>query len=82
MVMMASLGNSATMGSNSPFVKIMKDRKKLVLAFVIMLIPVIMIGESIGLVMLGGSMVLTLFLLALSNRSFGGITGRCIGCYQ
>jgi len=79
MVLMASLGNSASLGSNSPFVKIMKDKKKLAAAFVIMLIPVIMIGGTTGLVMLGVTVTLTLFLLALSTRSFGGITGDVLG---
>jgi len=79
MVLMASLGNSASLGSNSPFVQIMKDKKKLGAAFVIMLIPVIVIGETTGLVMLGVTVTLTLFLLALSTRSFGGITGDVLG---
>lgn len=79
MVLMASLGNSATLGSSSPFVKIMKDKKKLSAAFIIMLIPVIVIGESVGLVMLGVTVTLTIFLLALSTRSFGGITGDVLG---
>jgi adenosylcobinamide-GDP ribazoletransferase len=79
MVLMASLGNSASLGSNSPFVKIMKDKKKLSAAFIIMLIPVIAIGETTGLVMLGVTVALTLFLLAISNRSFGGITGDVLG---
>ena len=79
MVLMASLGNSALPGSNSPFVKIMKDKKKLSVAFIIMLIPVIAIGETTGLVMLGVTVTLTLFLLAISNRSFGGITGDVLG---
>jgi adenosylcobinamide-GDP ribazoletransferase len=79
MVLMASLGNSASLGSNSPFVKIMKDKKKLSAAFIIMLIPVITIGETTGLVMLGVTVTLTLFLLAISNRSFGGITGDVLG---
>ncbi|MEK0335886.1 MAG: adenosylcobinamide-GDP ribazoletransferase [Nitrosopumilus sp.] len=79
MVLMASLGNSASLGSNSPFVKIMKDRKKLAAAFIIMLIPVIVIGETTGLVMLGVTVTITLFLLALSTRSFGGITGDVLG---
>ena len=79
MVLMASLGNSASLGSNSPFVQIMKDKKKLAAAFVIMLIPVIVIGETTGLVMLGVTVTLTLFLLALSTRSFGGITGDVLG---
>ena len=79
MVLMASLGNSASLGSNSPFVKIMKDKKKLSAAFIIMLIPVITISETTGLVMLGVTVTLTLFLLAISNRSFGGITGDVLG---
>jgi len=79
MVLMASLGNSASLGSNSPFVVIMKDKKKLAVAFVIMLIPVTVIGETTGLVMLGVTITLTIFLLALSTRSFGGITGDVLG---
>jgi adenosylcobinamide-GDP ribazoletransferase len=79
MVLMASLGNSASLGSNSPFVKIMKDKKKLSVAFVIMLIPVIIIGETTGLVMLGVAVTVTIFILAMSTRSFGGITGDVLG---
>ena len=79
MVLMASLGNSASLGSNSPFVRTMKDKKKLAVAFIIMLIPVIVIGETTGLLMLGVTVTLTLFLLAISTRSFGGITGDVLG---
>ena len=79
MVLMASLGNSASLGSNSPFVSIMKDKKKLAVAFIIMLIPVTVIGETTGLVMLGVTITLTIFLLAISTRSFGGITGDVLG---
>ena len=79
MVLMASFGNSASIGSNSPFLEIMKDKKKLVIAFLIMLIPVIILGETTGLVMLSVTVILTIFLLALSTRSFGGITGDILG---
>ena len=79
MVLMASLGNSASLGSNSPFVKIMKDKKKLAIAFLIMIVPVILIGEITGLVMFGVTVTLTIFLLVLSTRSFGGITGDVLG---
>jgi len=79
MVLMASIGNSASLGSNSPFVKTMKDKKKLTAAFIIMLIPVIVIGETTGLLMLGVTVTLTIFLLAISTRSFGGITGDVLG---
>jgi len=79
MVLMASLGNSASLGSNSPFVKMMKDKKKLAIAFLIMIVPVILIGETTGLVMFGVTVTLTIFLLVLSTRSFGGITGDVLG---
>ena len=79
MVMMASLGHSASLGSNSPFLKIMKDKKKFFIAIVIMFIPVFLIGETVGLLMLGSSIIVTLVLLGISNRSFGGITGDILG---
>ena len=79
MVMMASLGHSASLGSNSPFLKIMKDKKKLFIAIVIMFVPVFLIGETVGLLMLGSSIIVTLVLLGISNRSFGGITGDVLG---
>jgi adenosylcobinamide-GDP ribazoletransferase len=79
MVLMVSLGNSASLGSNSPFVKVMKDKKKLAIAFLMMIVPVILIGETTGLMMLGVTVTLTMFLLVLSTRSFGGITGDVLG---
>ena len=79
MVLLASLGNSASVGSNSPFMKIMKDKKKLMISFVIMIIPVALLGETTGLVMLGITFVVTLIILVISNRSFGGVTGDILG---
>ena len=79
MVLMASLGNSASVGSNFPFVTMMKDRRKLVVAFFITLILIGLVGETIGFVMLGITVGVTLFLLALTTRSFGGITGDVLG---
>ena len=79
MVLMASFGHSASLGSNSPFLKIMKDRKRLLLASVIMFIPVIFLGGYVGLIMITTTVLVTLFLLFISNRSFGGITGDVLG---
>ena len=79
MVLLSSLGNSASLGSNSPFMKIMKDKKKLMASFIIMMIPIALLGETTGLVMLGVTIVVTLVILAMSNRSFGGITGDVLG---
>ncbi len=79
MVLMASLGNSASPGSNSPFISAMKDKRRLAAAFIIMLVPVAVIGGTTGLVMLAAAVTLTIFLLAISTRSFGGITGDVLG---
>ena len=79
MVLMASLGQSASLGSNSPFVDLMKNRKKLVLATALTLLPLIFLGGSSGLIIFGVGITITLFLIGLSSRSFGGITGDVLG---
>jgi len=79
MVLMASIGNSAAVGSNSPFMQIMKDKRRLAVASVITIIPLVVIGGTVGLILFGASIGVTLFLVALSTRSFGGITGDVLG---
>jgi adenosylcobinamide-GDP ribazoletransferase len=79
MVLQASLGRSAAVGSNTPFVQIMKDKRRLAISSTITLIPLIIIGGVTGLIVTGVTVVLTLFLLGISNRSFGGITGDVLG---
>ena len=79
MVLMASLGKSASVGSNSPFVELMKNRKKLAVTTIISLIPLIALGGTTGMIIFAVGTTLTLFLLALSTRSFGGITGDIFG---
>ncbi len=79
MVLLASLGSSAAAGSGSPFVSVMKDRRRLAAAFAVMMVPVALVGGTTGLVMLGAAITLTLFILAVSTRSFGGITGDVMG---
>ena len=79
MVLMASIGKSAAAGSNSPFMQIMKDKKRLAVAGVITIIPLVMIGGTTGLILFGASIGVTLFLIGLSTRSFGGITGDVLG---
>jgi len=79
MVLMASIGKSASLGSNSPFVELMKNRQKLVLASIITLIPLIVLGGTTGLLVFGVGVTLTLFLVGLSTKSFGGITGDVFG---
>lgn len=79
MVLQASLGRSAAVGSNTPFVQIMKDKKRLLVAAVITIVPLVVLSGSTGLAMFGASIAITLFILAISTRSFGGITGDVLG---
>ena len=79
MVLQASMGRSAAVGSNSPFVQIMNDKKRLAIAGIITLIPIVIIGEATGLVVFACAIVITMFVLAISTRSFGGITGDVMG---
>lgn len=79
MVLLASLGRSAAVGSNSPFVIIMKDKKKMVIAGTLSIIPLMIVGGTMGLVIFGSAISFTLIILAISTRSFGGITGDVFG---
>jgi len=79
MVLMASIGKSAAVGSNSPFIQIMKDKRRLAVAGVITIIPLVLIGGTVGLILFGASIGVTLLLIGLSTRSFGGITGDVLG---
>ena len=79
MVLMASIGNSAAVGSNSPFMQIMKDKRRLAVASVITIIPLVVIGGTVGLILFGASIGVTLLWIGLSTRSFGGITGDVLG---
>jgi len=79
MVLMASFAKSASIGSNSPFVELMKNRKKLLAALIITLIPLISLGGTTGLIIFASCTVLTLFIIGISSRSFGGITGDILG---
>jgi len=79
MVLMASIGNSAAVGSNSPFMQIMKDKRRIAVASVITVIPLVVIGGTVGLILFGASIGVTLFLIGLSTRSFGGSTGDVLG---
>ena len=79
MVLMASLGNSAAVGSNSPFMQFMNDKKRLAVAFAITILPFLIIGETSGLIVFAVGIVITMFMVGLSTRSFGGITGDVLG---
>jgi len=79
MVLMASIGKSASLGSNSPFVELMKNKQKLAFASAITLIPLVILGGTTGLLVFGVGAALTIFLVILTAKSFGGITGDVLG---
>ena len=79
MVLMACIGRSAAHGSNSLFILAMKDKRRLVVSFVIMLVPVVVLGGADGLLALGVVVAFTLFILGVATKSFGGITGDVLG---
>ncbi len=79
MVLQSSFGSSAAVGSNSPFVQIMKDKRRLAVAGAITLLPLVILGGTTGLLVFGVAITITFFILILSTRSFGGITGDVLG---
>jgi len=79
MVLMASAGQSAALGSNSPFVQLMKDKKKLASSIALTIIPLVVVAGSTGMIVFAAGVILTLFLVGISTRSFGGITGDVLG---
>jgi len=79
MVLQSSFGSSAAVGSNSPFVQIMKDKRRLAVAGAITLLPLVILGGTTGLLVFAAAITITFFILILSTRSFGGITGDVLG---
>ena len=60
-------------------VKNLTGEKKLALAAVITVIPFAIIGEPSGFFVLAAGIVITMFLVGISTRHFGGITGDVLG---
>ena len=71
--------NQHAMGSNSPFVQLMKNKKKLALSIALTIIPMVIVAGNIGMIIFAAGTILTLFLVGISTRSFGGITGDVLG---
>jgi adenosylcobinamide-GDP ribazoletransferase len=79
MVLVASIGPSAWQGSNSPFVDTMKDRKKLAIAAAITVASIAIFQNNVGFLALGVGIILTVFIVYVSRRSFGGVSGDIMG---
>ncbi|MFM8659052.1 MAG: adenosylcobinamide-GDP ribazoletransferase [Candidatus Nitrosotenuis sp.] len=79
MVLSASIGPSAWPGSNSSFIESMKDKKKLALAGAITISVLVLFQNNTGFVALAASIIVTLVIVGVSRRSFGGISGDIMG---
>lgn len=79
MVLSASIGPSPWQGSNSTFVESMKDKKKLAIAGAITISVIVLFQNNAGFVALAAAIAVTLVIVGVSRRSFGGISGDIMG---
>ncbi|HMK33271.1 MAG TPA: adenosylcobinamide-GDP ribazoletransferase [Nitrosopumilaceae archaeon] len=79
MVLQANRGLSAWQGLSSPFTQSMKDKKKLGVAAVLTIVPVVLIGGITGIIVIISGVGFAFLLLVVANRSFGGISGDVFG---
>ncbi|MEM2160461.1 MAG: adenosylcobinamide-GDP ribazoletransferase, partial [Candidatus Nitrosotenuis sp.] len=75
MVLSASIGPSAWAGSNSVFVESMKDKKKLIVAAIITVTAIAVFQNNAGYVALVSAIIVTMIIVGISRRSFGGVSG-------
>ena len=79
MVLQANRGLSAWQGLSSPFTQSMKDKKKVGVAAVLSIVPIVLIGGMTGVIVITTGVGLAFLLLVVANRSFGGISGDVFG---
>jgi len=79
MVLQANRGLSAWQGLSLPFTQSMKDKKKLGVAAVLTIVPVVLIGGITGIIVIISGVGFAFLLLVVANRSFGGISGDVFG---
>ena len=79
MVIQANRGLSAWEGLSSPFTKSMKDQRKLAVAVGLAIVPTVILGGMTGVFVVISCVGLSFLLLAVANRSFGGISGDVFG---
>ena len=79
MVLSASIGPSPWQGSNSTFIESMKNKKKLAIAGAITISVIVLFQNNAGFVALAAAIAVTLVIVGVSRRSFGGISGDIMG---
>jgi adenosylcobinamide-GDP ribazoletransferase len=79
MVLQANRGLSAWQVLSSPFTQSMKDPRKLGVAAALAVIPTVLLGGMTGVFVTLATVGFSFLLLAVANRSFGGISGDVFG---
>jgi adenosylcobinamide-GDP ribazoletransferase len=79
MVLQAYCGSSAWDGFSSPFTRAMKNKRRFLLATVMMLSIIFLVGSYWSFAALGISLAVAAILGYVSKRSFGGISGDVLG---
>ena len=79
MVLHAYCGLSAWDGFSSPFTRAMKNKRRFLLATVMMLSIIFLVGSYWSFAALGISLAVAAILGYVSKRSFGGISGDVLG---
>jgi adenosylcobinamide-GDP ribazoletransferase len=79
MVIQANRGLSAWEGLSSPFIKSMKDPRKLAVSVGLTVIPSVILGGMTGMFVVISCIGFSFLLLVLANKSFGGISGDVLG---
>ncbi len=79
MVIQANRGLSAWQGLSSPFTLSMKDPRKLAVAALLAIAPAVLLAGITGVFVVISCVGLSFLLLAIANRSFGGISGDVFG---
>lgn len=79
MVLQANQGSSAWQGLSSPFTQYMKSTSKLAAASALAIVPAVILGGTTGIIVIGATVGMSFLLLAVSKKSFGGISGDVFG---
>ncbi len=79
MVIQANRGLSAWQGLSSPFTQSMKDPRKFAISALLAIAPTVILAGITGVFVIISCIGLSFLLLAIANRSFGGISGDVFG---
>ena len=79
MILQANRGFSAWQGFSSPFTHSMKDPRKLAVGVGLAIIPTMILGGMTWVFVIISCIGFSFLLLAVANRSFGGISGDVFG---